>query len=270
MDEKVYNNGRYFVGVGRSFTKFDITWQLIELKNRGHASEYGSLAAWSLDGQSVLLELSFMFQIDRSHVYDLWRKYRTDYRLSLLRIASRTLKEVATKYTTVTFFTERKTIGADMKKTLRERMKEEYVSIEQFNLRSIDLPDNFEYKIEDKVIQAQEYKTAQNEKITAAKRAQLQVIQAEATANVTVILAEAHATELRIVEKAKSSRFEQLRKQEAESYSLLGDATNLNGTHLLNYRFSQLASEVSQTEEGSEEKNVHLYVGFDSPIVGIK
>lgn len=262
--DRVYNGGRYFLGLGQKFIKFPAHFVLINFSGTG---ENGQIHAWSKEGQAVLLDVSFMYRIQRDKAASIYDKYRTGYDDIIRKIAVETIKQVSIEFTTEQFFLVRRLIGREMKNALWQRLRLESLDIELFNLRGIDLPDKFEQKIVDKVVQAQEYNTALNVKAAQIRRAEVSVIQGNAQTNVTLNLAVANATSYRLIEAARSSRFEKLRKQEATSFQTLKTSLNLTDNNLLQYRYSQLARDLSDVRTASK---LQFIIGFNTPLISVK
>lgn len=78
-------------------------------------------------------------------IYDLYMAYETNYKSIIINNSVDALTELATKYTAYDFFSDRNSIGIDMQKALDKKMKQCCYSATQFfQLRSVDLPDEFE------------------------------------------------------------------------------------------------------------------------------
>lgn len=259
--DRVYNNGRYFVGLGLSFKEYPTSLQVIEL--RGDSGEDSRLRAWSIEGQLVEIDLSFYYKLQRDQLVNFYLRYGQDWKSQITRIAIRSIKQISIKYSTEEFFLKRQIIGDDMRETLRTRLAQEFVDLEVFSLRGINIPDDFEAKIVDKVVTTQNVKTEINLAATAQLRAQIEVIKGQGDADVGLTLALARAESIKTVETAKSDGRKALRQQEAASYNLLNAALGFNSSDLVQYRFAQLTDTLSK-----RTTPVNFVVGFDS--AGVK
>jgi len=233
---RVYNNGRYFLGLGVWFIVYPMEMQQMQFV--GTAGERAALKAWSQEGQLMQLDISFYFRLDRDAIIMLYKRFENNYYSRYSQVAVRTIKAVSILYTADDFFTLRKIIGVHMKRDLRARLKQEFCTVEIFNLRAVNIPIDFETKIIQKVVQTQLQKTAENEKITAILRAQIAVIEGNGNAIVNYTIAKANADASRTIEFARSDGLARLRQQEAVSYNLLQQTLGLNGTELLQFRWA--------------------------------
>jgi len=260
---KVYNNGRYFLGLGSWFVKFPAQLQTIEFNDEGFR---GSIAAWSKEKQTVNLDISFGFKIDRNRVIDIYRRYDHDYAEVFAQIAVAVVKDVAIRYEASDFFVNRRAIAEQMKRTLRVRLKEEYATLEVFNLRGIDIPDKFERKIVEKVVQAQEERTAEEIRLTNVLRAKIEVIKARGDAQINLTLSTAQAERKRLIQEATSLGQAKLREQEAISYQSLQSALGLPGENLLKYRWAQIMDKLEESNADlPRPRKLEFIVGFKSP-----
>jgi len=268
-ESKVYNNGRYFLGLGVWFIDFQISLQQMQYSASIYG-EHAALRAWSAEGQLITIDLSFYFRLDRDQIINLYKRYEDQYYPRYSQISVRTLKAVTIQYTTVDFFTLRAAIGVHMKRDLRARLKQEFCTVEIFNLRAINIPTDFENKIISKVVQTQQQKTAENQKITAVLRAQIAVIEGNGYAIVNYTIAKASADALRTIEYARSDGLTRLRAQEAISYNNLQNVLGLNGTELLQYRWAEIAGKLDDTLTTLPNRTLSFLVGFASPTITVQ
>jgi len=256
IDEKrVYNNGRYFLGLGLSFIEFPIVCQVIEFRG------LTALRMWSLEGQLVTVDLSLMYRLERKDIVSLYKRYALDYHQRLIQICIRTAKKVSIQYTAEEFFQIRRVIGEHMRAEMRRRLATEYVSLELFNLREIAIPNTFEQKVIAKQIEQQKVKTKEFMKETAIRRAATTVLFGITDAQVSLLRANATAERNVRVEKAKSVALQQIAEQEAISYSDLQSALGLSALDLLKYRYAQL---MAGLEDPAKARNLKYIIGLQS------
>lgn len=265
IDEEhgAYNNGRYFLGLGLSFIKYPAN--LIEVDFTGSKA----LRAWSREGQLINIDLGFYYRLDRDMLVDIYKRHSDDYNSRIVQIAIRSIKEVTIQYEATDFFEQRKRIGDHMSRDLRKRMREEYVFVELFALRAVDIPDLFEAKVVNKVVKLQEKKTMTNKMLVSVQRAEITVVRGNGQAMADRAIAEAEASRVETVETAKANGNEMLLNQEALSYQKLSNVLGMNAMDLVKYRYSQLVNDVE-----TANRTVTINVGFDaaglsvSPISG--
>jgi len=259
QENKVYDNGRYYLGVGLHFIKYPV--RLVNLDFLGS----NSVRCWSAEGQLIKLDVSLGYRLRRKDVVKIYKRFGTAYNLRLKLLALEGIKEVSTRYEATDFFSQRVQISTAMRQHIAAKFAAEFADIELFNLRQIDLPDGFENKILDKVIKAQEYQTALNLLLIAQVRATNNVIRGNGDALINETLAGADADALRVTENAKSTALRSLREAEAGAYQSLQVALNLNGTDLLRFRWAQIMDKL-QNKAGTDFSYV---VGFDAPTITV-
>jgi len=263
--DTVYNNGRYFVGLGSHFITYPVTLQHIEFANDQQ------LVCWTREGQEVGIDVSWWYRLQRDHVLDIYHRYREDFHSRLVQIGVRMVKEVCSNFTAEQFFSQRQEIGSDMLHVLRTRYEQEWATIEIFNLRALAIPDGFEAKVVNKVVTAQHQKTAVNNREIALRQSAINVILGDGQALINQSQYQADATGALIVARARADGLLALRQQEADSYATLLDALGLDSQGLLQYRWAQTLDKLqtSRASITSDNNGLTYLVGFESPVVKI-
>lgn len=258
VEPEVYNNGRYFLGLGRKFIVFPQSLQLIEFKGAT------ALRAWSKEGQLVTLDMSMDYRIIRDEVFPLWQRYGEDYHSRLVQAAVRAVKQISMRYEATEFFNKREKIGDEMEKALKTRFRDEFCNLMLFNLRKIDLPQDFEQKVVDKVVMEQTVQITVNQKEIALISANISVIRGEGDAEVDEILNTAYAQSNVTVQNALSENTRLLREAEARAYGEFIDRLGISGEDLLGFRWAQ-----TQSELPSSKPAYKYLVGLDSPVLQV-
>jgi len=261
LDEnRVYNNGRYFIGVGLSFIEFPITAELIEFRYGG------ALRMWTNEGQLVLVDLSLMYRLERHNIIKLYKRYKEDYKSRYKQIIVRACKKVSIQYTAEDFFTKRNLVGTHMRSELRRRMKQEFATLEIFNLRKIDIPAKFEQKVVEKQIVQQGKQTRIYQKETAVKRAEITIRQQVALAVVHLKIENATAIRDQRIEKAKAEALLAVALQEAKSYNDVQTELDVPGNMILKYRFSQM---MESLDVDGKSRNVQYFIGLKKKMLSM-
>lgn len=255
IDEKrIYNNGRYFLGLGLAFIEFPIECQLVQFRGRK------SLRMWSLEGQLVTVELSLMYRLERAKVIHIYKRYEEDFKSRIVQIVIRTAKKVSIQYTATEFFIIRRTIGEHMRAEMRRRLAKEWVTLELFNLREIKIPLLFENKIISKQSWEQKRKTQGWMNQTAVKRADITVIQGKVQAEIVYLKTKARAERDQDIEKARADALEKITKQEAMSYNKMQTELGLPGTRILQFKYGQL---MWKLEQAVSKRNLQFIIGVN-------
>lgn len=244
IDEtKLYNNGRHFIGLGLSFIKFPLTMQTITW------SDKNALTAWSKEGQLITLDCAALYRLQQDGIINLFKRYGDDeWILRLRQIAVRILKRVTIQYTAVDFFENRRKIEDHMRADLRARFQEEWVRLEIFSLRSIDVPDEFERKILNKLIWAQQQQTALQIKQTQILRAKINVMEGQGNATVNLTIANARASQAEAIQQARALAASLVTRQEAASFANASNILGFNGSEVVQYRLNQLLQSLDKRD----------------------
>lgn len=240
-EDRVYSNGRYFLGLGLSFIDFPLSASLIEFTNSA------GLRMWTQEGQLVIVDMSLMYRLQREKIIHLYRRYKQDYHTRLVQITIRTVKKVSIQYTAEDFFQRRNTIGAHMRSELRIRLQDEFCTLEIFNLRRITIPEEFEKKIISKQIKEQIRQTRVYEKNTSLLRARKNIILGVTDANISFHLNSARAKQNEKIQIANAHAVRDLSSQEAASYDLVQNLLGISGSKILQYRYSKLMATIEET-----------------------
>lgn len=209
----VYTAGRYYTGPGGYFFKY--------AKNLVHV-DLQDVDVWSNDGQQVVLDASFYYRLQGNRIFDLFFTYGNASNVDIViqEMAAETIRDVATLYKTVEFFTNRSELDTRLSKALQQRLSADiWTNMTLFNLLSINIPSPFEKAVINKVITAQSVATLLAERnatlirtgITLASggaNATILTLNGTAQTNATIILGTAIAGNL---EKSLTARASKLR-----------------------------------------------------------
>lgn len=224
-DSEVYTSGRIYVGVGGSFYRFPRSLTYVEFSS----AKRNALDVWSQDGQQIFVECSFYYALRGDKIHDIFYTYGQDIGTVVTYMAAETIRNVATAYTTLDFFTNRSAIDAEMQVRLSARLNADaFSTIEQFNLLGIDVPDAFDSAIINKVITGQDVLTLEQLRQSQVIRSQITIVNATAAANVTTLNANAAATGLIVTQTTAANNF--LTLQSARAAELLRLFRGLNFT----------------------------------------
>lgn len=254
-EDRVYNNGRYFLGLGLNFIDFPIDCQMIDFRGSR------SLRMWSLEGQLVTVDLSLMYRLDREYIIDIYKRYELDYHSRLVQIAIRTAKKVSIQYTAEEFFLIRGTIGEHMRAEMRRRLEEEKVTLELFNVREILIPSKFEKKVIQKQIWEQRKKTKEFMKETAIRRAAITVKQGTVEAQKSLLIENATAIRNQLVQTARAEALRNIIDQQRASYMVMQNELSMGGLALLKFRYGQLMGKLEQSGQG---RRLNFIIGVNS------
>ncbi|MHA1150754.1 MAG: SPFH domain-containing protein [Promethearchaeota archaeon] len=246
IEHKVYEEGFYTTGPLYTFIKFPSTWRTIEFSEANDSSD-SAIHTRTEDGLDLVVEISFQYRLVKEEILELYEEYGTNYEAYIINIARGVLRDVAGEYDALEFFYNRSTIALAMVDALVSKEMILKVQMGEFQMRKIDLPDNFEKAIEDVEIAKQEIKIAEYQQQAAVIRAKTLIIEAQAQMNITIIEAEATAEALNITLTAEGiALFE------------LASTIGFNTTELLTFLW------IRAIEEHDE---AYLIIGEDTPLI---
>lgn len=253
-DNTVYPGGRYYVGVGGSFIIFPRQNVYV-----GYTSSH-ALDVWSSDGQSIHIEASFYYKLLENRIHDIFYRYGTNFDAVVRAMAAETIRDIATTYATVDFFTNRTEIDNAMTSALTTRLyNDALVNITLFNLLAIDVPDLFEFAVIQKVITAQNMITLEQLRQSQVIQTQIAVVAASATANITALNGNATANGLLIQQRAQASVTESFLTQRAALLQALAADLNITNTaDLLQY----LATDLIRNAQSASQKVAYNVKGL--------
>jgi len=190
IENLTYTSGLYFLGVGHSFIVFPKTLQTIDF-----TTDTTPLSALTSDGLPVTLEISFQYQLNQDQIYELYLDLGDTWPEVFSAVGQHILAAVASDFPANDFFSNQVGIGNEMKSRLNDEFTSTfYSSVDQFQLKSVSLPDEFEGAIEDTIVASQSIQKAQYLLDTAQVDAKTVTIQTSYNANITIVTAQAVAT----------------------------------------------------------------------------
>lgn len=183
---ETYTNGRYFLGLGNRFEKFPRKLQYVEF------SGGGAVDVWSKDGQEILVEVGFYYRLQKDKIVDLYYRFEHDFESVVVAIAASALRDVATSFDTIEFFTNRESINVRMRTELQQRIRENvFADIARFELLGITVPAGFEAAVVDKVVSSQTNEILRTEQLSSTIRQQIRIVDAIARKDINTYNAEA-------------------------------------------------------------------------------
>lgn len=216
LDTDVHTSKRGYVGPGGEYIKLPRKLVLVE------ATGNQALDTWSADGQNLFIEMSFYYGLRPDKVLDIYLKFGEQHDDVIRKIASETVRNCATDFETIDFFTKRTEIDNFMSQQISDRLyTEAYVNVTLFNLLAIDVPNKFEAAVVNTLITAQDVNTLAVLRTSAVYKTDMAVVAAQANANITLINAYAEATGLQLIKQAEADLFVDLQEARSDSLALL-------------------------------------------------
>jgi len=235
IEKRPYGSGFYYIGITHSFLKFPSVVQNIEFSKEKKA-HMGPIKSRTLDGLEVQLEISFQYRLKFEKLYEMYMKYGINYESVFIVTAVDILTDMTTKFTAYKFFYDRQSIGDLMKKELANTYNSScYAIIEALQLRTVDLPDDFEESIQETEVKKQDIEKAKAEQIKVNVECETRVKEAEFQKNVTLNVAYGEALTIQQANYAEVQNVLITQRQQADAYLALKKNLGLNSTQLLEY-----------------------------------
>lgn len=231
-----YNSGWHFLGVGHHFVRFPKVVQTIEFSKTDKEADWPSLTSRTNDGLEVTLEVSFQYMLQAEKIYDLYMNFGESYKNVFIREAIEVITTAATNYSAYGFFMNRTIIGTDMQMYLTKALNSSYyASVEFFQLRSVDLPPEFDKAIADTEVAKQNITKASAQFNASLVNMQTELYQAQYAANVTINLAKGQAEATVISANASAQSFELVQEAQAKAYKQIKDDLNMDSEDFIDY-----------------------------------
>jgi len=141
--DKLYFNGRYLTGLGRSFIAFPINQQTLRFGRSMFSPPSGNIICRSHDGLSIQVEVAFQYSFNRN-ADDVWRLYHdlgTDPSVVFGLITQQVVQDVFSDYYTLDFFADRVVIENDILAQLKAKLIRLYTELNSVQLMRVNIED---------------------------------------------------------------------------------------------------------------------------------
>jgi hypothetical protein len=280
FDTQVWENGRWFVGLGRGFVVFPKGYVILEfMKGRSIVTDgsnvydntaFEQLSCWTENGQQVDVELSMQVQVIPEKVMGLYRQWET-FRMASWHLQANivaAIKDAAVTIRTELFFSDRETVKNTFMTAVHNRLYDmEYYTLSDFQLREIMLPSAFEGAILDKILTYQMQKKAQYQRDRQLMEENIRRIGVQADMDALKTLVNATAVGERVVEQSRADAVKDFVAARAGGYAdfLLrlgfGEDTDKTWQSMHYYMWTKLCPESCQ--------GIKKLMGFKDSMVNV-
>jgi len=255
----IYPGGRYFIGIGRSFVKYPITYQLVEFTSDSSTGQ-SSLTTNTKGGQTVFVDVSFYYRIDETHIFQIYNTYRQQLGPILTREAQDALKRICSEYDIHDFFNKRPEIATRMQNFLNAVLYPKYFTwIPLLQLRKIALPQTVEDSLVSLVIASQSTQTAEINRDIVLIGKDTDILENYYIANQTIAINEANAIGAMLETNAASEGDRIILETSANSWNNFSLQVGFNTTELITYNF------LKYLKTGANSTN-NIIVGFGGSV----
>lgn len=241
IEDAVYGNGRYYLGLGHSFLKFPRNVQSIvfidDLYSLSSATRAGpALRSRTSDGLVVHLEVSFQYKLKFDEVYKLYTTLGPGYQSTLTRMAIEQITASATKFRAAQYFDDRTNIANKIHEEIDTHFKKNaFCEVPFLQLRTVHLPTEFEESLRTTQIKTQDILTAKQEQEAQIVAFKTVVLQARQHAKVVKIRALGQAQSVLAKNAAFCEQYRYTQGLTAKGYKDIMSSASWNRTSLINY-----------------------------------
>jgi len=186
IEDRTYEHGIKFIGLGHTFIKYDIKLNTIEFSKAPDAT-LPMIKCRTADGLELDLEASLQYKVQQDDIFKIYTSYGPAEKAILTRVVIDVISDTASNFTSNDFFQNRTMIQRKMKSDLQERVKNStWHEVIFFQLRSLSLPDSFEQEIENTEVKGQDILKATAERKRDTVKFETNVLVAQLAVNATV------------------------------------------------------------------------------------
>jgi regulator of protease activity HflC (stomatin/prohibitin superfamily) len=201
ISTETYENGRYIMLPWKTFITYPSNLVTIEFSdNRGATAE--PLQTRTIEGLGLTLYVSFQYEINRTHIPDLYNMNNLNYHSTFVRISRDVLLKVGGQYNATNYWTSRTAIGDEMKKALDTELIKAYARCRFLQILRIDLPKTYEDSIVATQVEVQKTNMRKFEQTAELIRQNISVIVSDADYQIKVINATGNANATIIKQQA--------------------------------------------------------------------
>ncbi|CDW82566.1 UNKNOWN [Stylonychia lemnae] len=257
---EIYGSGRHFSGIATDFIQYP-SRIVVFLFSDDDGADYKKLSAWTINGQTIFLEMSFFAKfINRDKISDFFFEFGSQWKGYFVRMALAKIKETTTQFQELDFYNKRAIINDYLTKELSQlflNQSNNALNVTEVQLRKIELEEDLEDAVEDKLIELQsQRKWIINQNISIIKK-ETELIQQYAQNNITVIYAQATANATLIKARAEANAINTEYVGYANAFKLLKDFVGFTDTNAwISIMFAEMLTKLTD--------QTRLNLGFTS------
>jgi len=244
--DKVYDNGRYLIGLGRSFIKFPATQQTIRF---GDAStmhyddpDGTEIVCRTRDGLEIRLEVAIQYLIS-GQPGDLYRLYLDtggEWKELYMMISEHVVRDVASLFDAIEFREARDVIAIKIHEELDKAFQVMYATVPSAQLINMEIEKLFADTITDTQVAKQDVYQAENERNVIEVEAQRDLEVSIKLVDIKIATAVRKAQEIMAIANAEANIIDNTINAQIEAYRNLSSTLNLQTSEkLLSYLWLQ-------------------------------
>lgn len=244
--DKLYDSGRYLIGLGRSFVKFPSTQQTLRFGEpstmHNENPDAGEIVCRTKDGLSISLEVAVQYLLNqnRDDLYRLYLDTGGDWEQLYKFFVQQAVRDVASRYDAIEFRQARDVIAIEITEELGLRFNKMYATVPSAQLINMEIEPNLEDAITDTQVAKQDVYQAENEQQVVEVEASKDLAVAERLKDIKIAKAERKALEIMAVANAEAKIIENTINAQIEAYRELQTSLNFDTSDkLLSYLWLQ-------------------------------
>ncbi len=191
------------LGEGFHFKKPFID-QIVKIEVRTKKIEENTVST-SQDQQIVQTTYALNYRVNKDQASKLYQEIGLDYENRIIVPALKgAIKTVMAQYVAADLIQKRDEVSIKIEELIRDKLKDQYLSVERFELTEIDFSDTYDLAIEAKVQAEQEALKAKNELERIKIEAEQKIVRAEADKAQRILEAEANAEAIELEANAQA------------------------------------------------------------------
>jgi len=232
---RIYEPGRYFIGVGHYFVTFPTTQVNVVFTSDPNADS-PPIATRTSNGVSLTISFSLQYRLIKENLVSVYNNYGITYTQPMIRAVRSVVHDIAGQQGSPFYWLSRQQVTAAMFAAVsNELYSNYYMNCTGFQILLIQFPDSYEDSIINSQVQQQKVKQQQYQQNVTAIESSISQLLAVAGQNITKINAAANATAISIVNLAQAQIFNFTQSSLAAGYQAFATRLNMTSAELLNY-----------------------------------
>jgi len=264
--DKVYFEGRHFLGVGNEFIYYPMAWQLVEYSDDDSDDDIFAvdyickiedtpLDAATNDGLAVEVELSLYFTIPPQQLIFFYTNFGEKYQDIIANDCKKALKDTVTKFKYEEVFKGRLNISSVMKSELTKTLARYRCVLQKVLLRGINFKSTIETNIENSVIADQAKAANEYKNKIQMINAQIELLHTEYAQRINEVVAEAQKNATITIQAARAHANSVIAESTATAWKIYQNTTGLDSETLLRIQWARTLGSSSQSDS--------LVLGYD-------
>ena len=234
IGKEAYEAGRYILNPFKSFLKYPKNLVTIEFSENKKA-ESKPLQTRTGEGLSVVLSVSFQYQLIKNKIPDLYNLANINFHSTYVRISRDVILKVGGMFNATDYWMNRVKIAEIMKQTMDNELLKAFGHCISLQLLKIELPKTYEDSIVQTQVEMQKINMRKFEQSAELIRQNSLVIISEAEQKIRITNATGLAEASRIKAFARANALNNTVNAENRMYKLAMDELEFNQEDLLTY-----------------------------------